>query len=82
MPAESKIYAVIDTNVIVSSMFSRDGLSNPAVVLSSIIKGAITPLYNDEILAEYKNVLSRPRFPFSKEHINAVLSCRYFLITA
>ncbi|MBQ9474812.1 MAG: PIN domain-containing protein [Bacteroidales bacterium] len=60
----TKIYAVIDTNVIVSSLFSLDGNSFPAIVLRSVLQGHITPLYNDEIMSEYAKVLSRPKFPF------------------
>ena len=33
----------------------------------------ITPLYHKDILDEYKEVLSRPKFRFSKEKIDAVL---------
>ena len=69
-----KIYAVIDTNVVVSSLFSLDGKSSPAIVINAILQGAITPLYNDEILAEYVNVLTRPKFPFTNLMVNSVLS--------
>lgn len=55
-----KVYAVIDTNVLVSSLFSLDGTSSPAIVINAILRGTITPLYNDAILAEYKDVLTRP----------------------
>ena len=69
-----KIYAVIDTNVIVSSLFSLDGTSSPAIVINAILRGIITPLYNDEILAEYRDVLSRPKFPFSDYMVDMVIS--------
>lgn len=59
----ANIYAVIDTNVVVSSLFSLDGTSCPAAVINAILRGAITPLYNDAILAEYREVLSRPKYP-------------------
>ena len=33
----------------------------------------IVPLYNDEIIDEYQEVLSRDKFPFSKELIDSVI---------
>lgn len=74
MPDANKLFAVIDTNVIVSSLFSRDGTSSPARVITAVLKGKITPLYNDEILDEYQEVLSRPKFPFTKTQIDMVVS--------
>ncbi|MDE6437775.1 MAG: putative toxin-antitoxin system toxin component, PIN family, partial [Muribaculaceae bacterium] len=74
MSETNKIFAVVDTNVIVSSFLSRDGSSNPAKIIVSIIEGTITPLYNDEILAEYFEVLSRPRFHFSHARIIKFIS--------
>ena len=55
----SKIYAVIDTNVLVSALISKSIESNPMKVFRAIIQDKIIPLYNDEILSEYNSVLSR-----------------------
>lgn len=74
MPGAGKLFAVIDTNVIVSSLFSKDGTSFPAQVITAILKGAITPLYNEEILGEYQEVLSRSKFPFTKVQVDTVVS--------
>lgn len=49
---ESKIYAVIDTNVIVSALISKNLDSNPVKIVRAITKDRIVPLYNDEILQE------------------------------
>ncbi len=68
------IYAVIDTNVLVSSLFSKDGLSNPAIVIHAVITGLITPLYNEEIIDEYREVLSRKKFNFNKKLIESLVS--------
>ena len=68
-----KIYAVIDTNVIVSSLFSLDGTSNPAIVVKAVLAGAIIPLYNKEIIDEYREVLSRPKFPFNSLQVDTVI---------
>lgn len=69
----SKLFAVIDTNVVVSSLFSKDSTSGPAIVLNAVLAGFITPLYNSEILDEYKEVLSRPRFPFNSLQIDTII---------
>lgn len=61
---EEKILAVIDTNVIVSALLDHDRESNPSIVLNNILSGKILPLFNDEILSEYRDVLSRDKFPF------------------
>ena len=69
----SKLFAVIDTNVVVSSLFSKDSTSSPVIVLNAVLAGFITPFYNSEILDEYKEVLSRPRFPFNSLQIDTVI---------
>ena len=46
MNEKETIYAVIDTNVLVSALFSTNGTSNPSRVIESVLKGIITPLYN------------------------------------
>ena len=71
---KEKIYAVIDTNVLVSSLFSPKGLSNPSIVISAVINGVITPLYNDEIIDEYREVLSRDKFNFNPFLIENLIS--------
>ena len=65
---KDKIFAVIDTNVIVSALLSSNLESNPVKVFRAIVQERIVPLYNDEILEEYKSVLSRPKF-----HLNLSL---------
>ena len=52
-----KIYAVIDTNIIVLAFYSKDGLSNPAVIINNVLSNNILPLYNNEIIREYEEVL-------------------------
>lgn len=62
-----KYYAVIDTNVIVSAMLKSDSI--PAQVFREVVAGNIDILVNEDILEEYLEVLSRPKFHFS---LNAV----------
>ena len=71
---DAKIYAVIDTNVLVSALFSISGNSSPSIIIRKIIDGVITPLYNEDILSEYEEVLNRAKFPFRKADIEWLIS--------
>lgn len=62
---------VIDTNILVSALWSRNGA--PARVLSMIISGTLIPCYDYRILSEYREVLTRPKFKFSNGEVNALL---------
>ena len=68
------MYAVIDTNVFVSALITKNPESPTRLVYDFIDNGEIIPLYNDEIIAEYKGVLSRPKFRLSQDIIAALLS--------
>ena len=57
-----RIYAVIDTNVIVSALFTKNRDAATFKVLEALQKRNIKLLYNEDILKEYKDVLSRPKF--------------------
>ena len=67
------IYAVIDTNVFVSALLSRYPNAATVQVVSAISKNEICPLYNQEILTEYQDVLCRPKFGFPPQAIAAIL---------
>lgn len=62
---------VIDTNVLVSALWSRSGA--PARIISQVINGKLIPCYDYRILCEYREVLSRPKFGFTRSEINALL---------
>lgn len=66
-------YAVIDTNVLVSALLTRNTASPTVAILNLILDGTIRPVYNDEILSEYTEVLSRGKFSFSPQQIDAAL---------
>ena len=67
------IYAVIDTNVFVAALLPKNDDSATVKVYKAIADGLITSLYHKDILTEYEEVLSRPKFKFSEQRINAVL---------
>ena len=72
-----KYYAVIDTNVIVSAFLKSNSI--PDTLLDLVLSGVIIPLTVtlyvfsiscDEIITEYKEVLSRDKFGFGSEIVN------------
>jgi putative PIN family toxin of toxin-antitoxin system len=68
------VYAVIDTNVIVSAMLSSRDDAATVRVAEKLFTGEIIPLYSADIMDEYYNVLHRDKFPFSKDDISGMLA--------
>ena len=68
------IYAVIDTNVFISALLSKNEDSATVKVFNAIANEIITPLYHKDILEEYYDVLHRKKFRFSEEKIRNVLN--------
>ena len=56
------IKAVIDTNVIVSAYITKNLEAATSKVWEAVLQCKLTPIYNDEILNEYSEVLHRERF--------------------
>ena len=54
-----KCYAVIDTNVLVSSLITRNMKSPVVRVIELIIDGDVIPVYSDDTMKEYSEVLHR-----------------------
>lgn len=68
-----KLYAVIDTNVIVSALFSRNPEAPTVFVVRAALDGMITPLYHTDILDEYEEVLHRGKFQICEDDIRDVI---------
>lgn len=68
-----RCYAVFDTNVLISSLLTKRTDTATAKVVDAISSGDIIPLYNQEILSEYNEVLHRKKFSFSEERIQKIL---------
>ena len=66
-------YAVIDTNVFVSALLSKRKDAATVKVVEAMFDGEIVPLYHEEIIAEYDEVLHREKFHFDEELIQMVL---------
>ena len=56
------IKAVIDTNVIVSAYITKNLEAATSKVWEAVLQCKLTPIYNDEILSEYSEVLHREKF--------------------
>ncbi len=67
------IKAVIDTNVLVSALWTKNPNSPPRRILIALLKGQFIPLHNDEILAEYSEVLRRREFKFDPEQVTGII---------
>jgi putative PIN family toxin of toxin-antitoxin system len=66
-------YAVIDTNVLVSALISSHDDAATVLVVEKIFSGEVIPLFNDEIIKEYNDVLRREKFHFSNKTVNILL---------
>ena len=56
------IYAVIDTNVLVSALITHNSEAATAKVVSLLVEGDFIPLYDGKIIEEYQEVLHRSKF--------------------
>jgi len=65
---------VIDTNVLVSALWSRN--NRLSQIISAVINDKLIACYNAAIMAEYEDVLSRPKlaFHFEKSRVDEILN--------
>lgn len=66
-----KVYAVLDTNVLVSALLKP--ASVPGKVLQHALVGQIIPLYDRRIIEEYRKVLHRDKFHFDIKLVDELL---------
>ena len=67
-------YAVIDTNVFISALLSKRADAATVRVIDAMFDGRIVPLYHEDILAEYDEVLHRSKFHFKEETIQLIIT--------
>lgn len=65
------IKAVIDTNILVSALLSPSG--NPARVFDHVLNGNVVMCYDSRMIAEYQEVLLRPKFGFDKKAVRQII---------
>jgi putative PIN family toxin of toxin-antitoxin system len=64
---------VVDTNVIVSALLNVNGI--PAQILTLVLNGKLKISYDNRILFEYMDVLTRKEFGFDRETIDSLINC-------
>ena len=64
-----KTRVVLDTNILVSGILFKDG--NEAEILSSAANGEIDVIISLDILEEFVEVISRPKFQLTSEEVSA-----------
>ena len=69
----NRFLVVFDTNVLVSALLSNSD-SNETKLMEYTEQSVITPIFSDEIIEEYKEVLSRKEFGFSKKNVGEIIS--------
>jgi putative PIN family toxin of toxin-antitoxin system len=70
-----KCCAVVDTNVLVAALLSKRDDSATVRVIRAMISGEFIPLYHEDILAEYEDVLHRKKkYDLSESAIQTVLN--------
>ena len=62
---------VLDTNVLVSGMLKP--FSIPGEILRRVGSGLLTLCFDARILAEYREVLNRPKFKLDRDDVSIVL---------
>lgn len=66
-------YAVIDTNVLVSAMLTNNREAATVQLMKRLIQGDLIPIYSNDIIQEYWEVLKRNKFNFSEEVIRKAM---------
>ena len=68
------IYAVIDTNVLVSALITKNPEAATAKVVKLLLEHGFIPLYDADIITEYEDVLHRAKFPIRSEVADALIA--------
>ncbi|MBQ9261211.1 MAG: putative toxin-antitoxin system toxin component, PIN family [Prevotella sp.] len=71
------IYAVIDTNVLVSALITKNPEAATAKVVRLLLGQQFIPLYDTDIITEYEDVLHRSKFQIQKEVADALI---YYIV--
>ncbi|GBU24245.1 hypothetical protein R83H12_00873 [Fibrobacteria bacterium R8-3-H12] len=68
---------VLDTNILVSALWSLNG--NSAKIVEFVLYGEANIYFTNSICEEYKSVLNRPKFNFRQEYkqplLNGLFEC-------
>ena len=68
------VYAVVDTNVLVSAALAKNrGDSIPLKIFLGVAQKKFTPIIDNNIIEEYRDVLQREKFNFSLDYQNSFI---------
>ena len=69
----TQYYVVIDTNVVLASLLTKKNDTATYKVMQAVRNRQIIPLYHQDILAEYEDVLRRPKFKIDDADIRETI---------
>ena len=68
------MYVILDTNVIISALLSRKPTASvPMRIVQYIFAQKLIPVFNEEMLDEYEDVLRRQKFHFDGAMVQQVI---------
>ena len=68
------VYAVVDTNVLVSAALAKNRSDSiPLKIFQGIAQKKYTPIIDSNIIEEYRDVLQREKFNFSLDYQNSFI---------
>jgi len=72
-----RVSLVIDTNVVVAGLLTHDPAAPTARILDAMLRGELAYLLSEELLAEYRTVLLRPKIArlhgLSEDEVDEIL---------
>jgi uncharacterized protein len=66
---------VVDTNILVSGLLKRGG--PPGRIIEALVRGQLDLIYSQDIIAEYDEILSRPKFALPTDLVAVVMESVY-----
>lgn len=74
----SEITAVYDTNVLISAFIGR---GTPFESLNAVYDGKVKLVISMDMLIEFEDVISRPKFRYTDKHIRRIMSIIFKVAT-
>lgn len=68
-----RAYAVIDTNIIVSALWTKNPESPTVKIINYVFEGIIVPVIHRKIIKEYNRVLRYEKFNFPEDKIETLV---------
>ena len=72
------IYAVVDTNVLLSALLSKKSDTATVKIVKALMDGKFIPLWHESIIEEYDEVFHRQKFHLRESSIQKVLTAVKF----